>query len=801
NLDKNTLGPSSFSLPDLVGKDHNLILSSFSKLINRYLIKYGFTLRINDLYLNDLGEKERLKEIKNSILQTEALYNLTNQNYTSFNLEKEDSLSQNGDLSEEKNKEPEKKNKLDDEKERVNYLNNNLYWNEEKYEEMSSLFKNTMNKFTTSILNTSMENTLIPFPYNNLSLIVLSGAKGSLVNISQICCLLGQQELEGKRVPLMKNNLTLQILSNNKEGSSIFESEVEKGGFIFDRFLTGIKIHSFFFHCMAGREGLIDTAVKTARSGYLQRCLVKHLEGLVVNYNGTVLNNSYSLISYQSKKESGTPVGLIAAQSIGEPSTQMTLNTFHFAGVAQNVMQGVPRLKELINVIKLIKTPMQKIYLQNGSLEIAKEIGNKMEYTSMHDIIKEIKIIYDPNCMSSVIPEDNDFIDAYYAFLEENESDLGPWVIRMEIFREKLLKKNFSLEYVSDKLKQSFKNDIQIICSDFNAEFLVIRVRIKPKHDEAFAKKVMYEIIKLHLMGIKGINKCYLLLDDKNKKNNQKECKKGNLLKELNERMRLITENTAEDKDVLSKLKLLDEEEMRNQTNHENTSLDIKNTISNSEEEKWMIQTDGTNLSESFLMEGVDSKFIYSNDLIEVYSTLGIEAVREVIMREVQSVIVNSGSYVNNRHLSLLADVMTMKGLRGITRHGVNRASTGALKRASFEETVEILLEAACFAEKNFTSGVTESIMLGQVSKIGTGSTETILDLDMLQSVIPLARKYEFLREIHTPVILSPETLTTPTRMSIAFSPNATKEYAPTTPLYNPTSPVYSPTSPVYSPT
>ncbi|KCZ75034.1 DNA-directed RNA polymerase II subunit RPB1, partial [Anncaliia algerae PRA109] len=172
-----------------------------------------------------------------------------------------------------------------------------------------------------------------------------------------------------------------------------------------------------------------------------------------------------------------------------------------------------------------------------------------------------------------------------------------------------------------------------------------------------------------------------------------------------------------------------------------------------------------------------------------------------VIMREIQGVITNSGSYVNARHLSLLADVMTMKGLRGITRHGVNRASTGVLKRASFEETVEILLEAACFAEKNFTTGVTESIMLGQVSKIGTGSTELILDMEILQSVIPLARKYEFLREINTPLILSPETITTPNRISMGYSPATLPGYSPTTPIYSPTSPVYSPTSPVYSPT
>lgn len=63
---------------------------------------------------------------------------------------------------------------------------------------------------------------------------------------------------------------------------------IHAGGFVADRFLTGIRPQEYFFHCMAGREGLIDTAVKTSRSGYLQRCLVKNLEELKVNYDYTV---------------------------------------------------------------------------------------------------------------------------------------------------------------------------------------------------------------------------------------------------------------------------------------------------------------------------------------------------------------------------------------------------------------------------------------------------------------------------------------------------------------------------------
>lgn len=103
-----------------------------------------------------------------------------------------------------------------------------------------------------------------PFPRNCLSAMTITGAKGSLVNFSQISCLLGQQELEGRRPPRMASGKTLPCFRP-------YDSGARANGFIGDRFLTGLRPQEYYFHCMAGREGLVDTAVKTSRSGYLQR--------------------------------------------------------------------------------------------------------------------------------------------------------------------------------------------------------------------------------------------------------------------------------------------------------------------------------------------------------------------------------------------------------------------------------------------------------------------------------------------------------------------------------------------------
>uniref|UniRef100_A0A673NKL2 DNA-directed RNA polymerase n=1 Tax=Sinocyclocheilus rhinocerous TaxID=307959 RepID=A0A673NKL2_9TELE len=107
----------------------------------------------------------------------------------------------------------------------------------------------------------------------------------------QISCLLGQIELEGRRPPLMPSGKSLPCFQP-------YEPQPRSGGFVTGRFLTGIKPPEFFFHCMAGREGLVDTAVKTSRSGYLQRCVIKHLEGLVVQYDLTVRDSDGSVVQF-----------------------------------------------------------------------------------------------------------------------------------------------------------------------------------------------------------------------------------------------------------------------------------------------------------------------------------------------------------------------------------------------------------------------------------------------------------------------------------------------------------------------
>ncbi|XP_034944340.1 DNA-directed RNA polymerase I subunit RPA1 [Chelonus insularis] len=265
-LDKTHYGATSYGLIHCVfelygGACSTKMLSSFGKLFQAFLQRSGFTLGIEDILIVEKNDAKRDEIIQNcrkigDDVQKSAV-----------------------ELPEDTPREVVLR-KMEEET-----------WKNKKFRALiDRKYKNALDPFTNDINKTCLPAGLLKkFPKNNLQLMVQSGAKGSTVNTMQISCLLGQIELEGKRPPLMISGRSLPSFPP-------YDSSPRAGGFIDGRFMTGIQPQEFFFHCMAGREGLIDTAVKTSRSGYLQRCLIKHLEGLTINYDLTVRDSDGSLI-------------------------------------------------------------------------------------------------------------------------------------------------------------------------------------------------------------------------------------------------------------------------------------------------------------------------------------------------------------------------------------------------------------------------------------------------------------------------------------------------------------------------
>lgn len=270
-LDKAAFGATDYGLVhsvyELYGADvAGILLGVLSRLFTKFLQHRAFTCRMDDLALTPQGNSSRKKLLEDgSNLGTEGAID----NFPSL-----------GEVSE-----SEKSSAL-------RALLEDVLRDDSKMAGLDMSVKSKLAELTKSIAKAVMPHGLLrPFPHNHMQAMTQSGAKGTAVNAQQISCALGQQELEGRRVPVMVSGKTLPSFKP-------FETKAMAGGYVASRFLTGIKPQEFFFHCMAGREGLIDTAVKTSRSGYLQRCLIKHLEGIRVHYDNTVRGSDSSVYQF-----------------------------------------------------------------------------------------------------------------------------------------------------------------------------------------------------------------------------------------------------------------------------------------------------------------------------------------------------------------------------------------------------------------------------------------------------------------------------------------------------------------------
>jgi DNA-directed RNA polymerase subunit A' len=535
------------------------------------------------------------------------------------------------------------------------------------------------------------------FKLGNAGIIMTrTGARGSNLNIGQMAASVGQQSVRGKRI--MRGYVN-RALSHFKAGDPTPKAR----GFVYSSYQTGLDPIEYFFHAMGGREGLVDTAVRTQQSGYMQRRLINALEQLRVEYDSTVRNSMGDIIQLEygedgvdpaksdhgkavnvdrlieqirimveeekpapksyiqehllevekqltplifkelksgllkaqlSRKgvdqainltlenykralvEPGEAVGIVAAQSIGEPGTQMTLRTFHYAGVReQNVTLGLPRLIEIVDARRTPSTPIMTIYLDKEhrkSKEKATEIARDIISTTVGDIA-ETEPYLDPEREVVVVKLDSDMMKERGVNAEEL-----PRLIKLP---------NYDLSVEENQLI------------------------IKPKK-QVDMKKLLAKLSSEHVKGAPDIRRV------------------------------LVTEETGE----------------------------------------WVIRTDGSNLSAVLDVSGLDPTRTTTNNVHEIARTLGIEAARNSLIQEAMGVLEEQGLDVDIRHVMLMADIMTSTGdVRQIGRHGISGKKSSVLARAAFEITVPNIIEAAIRGESDPLKGVTENVIVGQSIPIGTG--------------------------------------------------------------------------------
>jgi DNA-directed RNA polymerase II subunit RPB1 len=703
---------------------------------------------------------------------------------------------------------------------------------------------------------------------NRMVNMIRSGAKGNQINLAQMISSLGQQNVNSKRITDGYDDRTLPHYTKYDDGP-------EARGFIENSFVNGLTPQEFFFHAMGGREGLIDTAIGTAETGYIQRKLIKSMEDCKISYDLTVRDANGSIVQFlygedginsiklesqglgnfidknygemeenfllklsdipkslykkkiyenivktSSKWEKDCEnhflniisekkylikevlkdnfegsmlvplsftrlinnikkqfmnkylksdlepeyiinklkelceyckinnnnngnrlfkllinvhlspkqiliknkfnkeifnylveniktkflksiahpsemVGIVAAQSIGEPCTQLTLNTFHSSGIssAAQTVRGVPRVKEILNISKNIKGPSTKIFIKenkNHDRNQCKDILNSLETTYIKDIIKKSSIYYDPKDSQSGIEDDIEFIKIYKEF-EDIEADCdkeSPWLLRFEFDEQKMFDLGITMNDIYYNIYNIYDNKINCYYSDDNARKLIFRIKFineknEDENDMISELKALEENITNNII-IKGINgiKKVILLENKFKKYNY------------------------------SQEKFVDYSE-------------------------WYMETNGNNLFEILCHSDVDYIRTISNDVNEVYETLGLEAARQVLFNELNETL--KEVTVNYRHLALLVDTITNRGtLLSINRHGINRSDIGPFAKCSFEQTIDVLTKAGTFGEYDKINGVSANIMVGQIPPCGTGDTEILIDhnkLKMLKDV------------------------------------------------------------------
>lgn len=383
----------------------------------------------------------------------------------------------------------------------------------------------------------------------------------------------------------------------------------------------------------------------------------------------------------------------------------MTLNTFHSAGIASknNTVQGIPRLKEILDGTKNCRTPSNRLRLLGAnarSEEFASALARTLGSTRLGALVRRTHLVLDPDPRSTCVLEDKIIVHLNSFFVNsERLEGCARWVARLVLRKNELQMRDMTPPMLTAHLRMRLGERAEVISSETNSLNWVLRLRL----------------MDVGHMAANGFQ---------------------------TEKARLDIEQTLVQRTIAMILEQIEVCGHSSISTAREVSIDVWNGETNVTE--YAIDTIGTMLATAAMLPYVSWENSTSNDVHEVIALLGIEAGVCVVIQEITAVISFDGTYVDKRHISQIANAMTSSGeLRPISRHGMNKAdsATGPLVRSSFEETCDILTEAALFSEVDDARGVTSSVMNGERSAIGTGSFDLIMPAWSLPSEGEVSRR------------------------------------------------------------
>jgi DNA-directed RNA polymerase beta' subunit len=469
---------------------------------------------------------------------------------------------------------------------------------------------------------------------------------------------------------------------------------------------------------------------------------------LVKRFNKSALSILISVINLQYKRSIVAPgemVGMVSAQSIGEPTTQLTLNTFHSAGVASksNATRGVPRIEEILSLSENPKNPSITVYFKEddeSTPERVQEFIPLIEHTKLAEVVESVEVCFDPDDLNTLVEQDRAVMSQYQEFeklLEEcvrdsviaGTSDVpdlpsgggasassaaataaaaamkSKWIIRIKIDAEAMLDKKLTMDDIHFAIKNSYGNEVSCAFSDYNDDNLVFRLRME---NISQGKKSGG--------GAGGGGGAFGGGGGGHKQNPLDQSDHIYMIKTFQDQ---LLNNI-----VLRGVKGIKKVMLRK----------IKNTLTKADgvytkKDSWVLDTTGTNLIHMLGQDYIDAKRTISNDIQEVYRVFGIEAARQAIYNELAEVF--DDSPINYHHVCLLCDRMTVSSsMISIFRHGINSDDIGPIAKASFEETPEMFLKAARHAELDPMRGISANVMCGQEGYYGTSAFQVLVNMD-----------------------------------------------------------------------
>ena len=405
--------------------------------------------------------------------------------------------------------------------------------------------------------------------------------------------------------------------------------------------------------------------------------------------------------------EPGEMVGVIAAQSVGEPTSQMNLDSKHSAGKGSGgsgALEDVPRITELLGYSKSIKTPQMTVYFDNEIMEDKSKVNRVnsfFKHLTIGELIETSEIYYQVegnNDMDNLILKD-DVINPYFINNQKVELKNMPFVFRLKMNIEKMMDKETTILDLKTKFMAYWYNTTQ------NAKSM--------KKSE---KDIFGRVNRLAILGSSDNNKEYII--------HIRFSMSSFNYTSLTDFMKLVLNNIP----------------LKGISSIEDTMIDQRrNVIFDKEGNENIIKeniiiTSGINLEDLKNFKGIDFTRTICNDIFTTYRLYGVEAARNLLLHEFRTTFNAGGSdNVNYNHLSLLVDFMTHTGdITSIDRHGLGKLDIDPMSKASFEKTMEHFVNAAVFNESDNLKSVSSKIMVGQVIPGGTGAFDISLDTNKL---------------------------------------------------------------------